>query len=99
WLTFAIVGAGPTGVELAGQIAELSRRALGANFRSFDPAAARIVLLDALDTVLPSFPERLRRRAHRDLERIGVEVRLGTRVVGVDARGLDLEGERIEART
>src|SRR6187397_1495313 len=50
WLTFAIVGAGPTGVELAGQIAELSRRALGANFRRFDPKSARIILLDALDT-------------------------------------------------
>jgi NADH:ubiquinone reductase (H+-translocating) len=99
WLTFAVVGAGPTGVELAGQIAELSRRALGGNFRRFDPKAARIVLLDALDTVLPSFPEGLRRRARRDLERLGVEVRLGTRVVGVDATGLDLEGDRIDART
>jgi NADH dehydrogenase len=99
WLTFAIVGAGPTGVELAGQIAELSRRALRRNYRSFDPASARIVLLDALDTVLPSFPERLRRRARRDLERLGVQVRLGTRVVGVDAGGLDLEADRIEART
>src|SRR5512133_2021920 len=99
WLTFAIVGAGPTGVELAGQIAELSRRALGANFRGFDPATARIVLLDALDTVLPSYPERLRRRARRDLERLGVEVRLSSRVVGVDEAGLDLEGDRIEART
>jgi NADH dehydrogenase len=99
WLTFAIVGAGPTGVELAGQIAELSHRALGRNFRSFDPASARIVLLDGLDSVLPAFPERLRRRARRDLERLGVEVRLGTRVVGVDATGLDLEGDRIEART
>jgi NADH:ubiquinone reductase (H+-translocating) len=104
WLTFAIVGAGPTGVELAGQIAELSRRALGANFRRFDPKAARIVLLDAVDTVLPPYPERLRRRARRDLERLGVELRLGTRVVGVDEHGLDVssgEGEagRIEART
>jgi NADH dehydrogenase len=99
WLTFAIVGAGPTGVELAGQIAELSRRALGDNFRHFDPRAARVVLLDALDTVLPSFPERMRRRAQRDLERLGVEVRLGGRVVGVDATGVDLEGDRIEART
>jgi NADH dehydrogenase len=99
WLTFAIVGAGPTGVELAGQIAELSRRALGDNFRRFDPAATRIVLLDALDTVLPSFPQRLRRRAQRDLERLGVEVRLGSRVVGVDETGLDLEGGRIEAHT
>jgi NADH:ubiquinone reductase (H+-translocating) len=100
WLTFAIVGAGPTGVELAGQIAELSRRALGGNFRSFDPAAARIVLLDGLDTVLPSYPARLRRRAQRDLERLGVEVHLGTRVVGVDETGVDLDGgDRIEART
>jgi len=104
WLTFAIVGAGPTGVELAGQIAELSRRALRANFRRFDPKDARIVLLDAVDTVLPAYPERLRRRAKRDLERLGVEVRLGTRVVGVDETGLDVssgDGEtgRIEART
>jgi NADH dehydrogenase len=100
WLTFAIVGAGPTGVELAGQIAELSRRALGANFRSIDPAAARIVLLDGLQTVLASFPEGLRRRAQRDLERLGVEVLLGTRVVGVDETGVDLDGgDRIEART
>jgi NADH dehydrogenase len=99
WLTFAIVGAGPTGVELAGQIAELSRRALGSNFRRFDPRTARIVLLDAVDTVLPTYPERLRRRARRDLERLGVEVRLGSRVVGVDARGVDVEDGRIEART
>ena len=104
WLTFAIVGAGPTGVELAGQIAELSRRALNRNFRNFDPRSARIILLDAVDTVLPPYPERLRRRARRDLERLGVEVRLGTRVVGVDDTGLDVVSgdaspDRIEART
>jgi NADH dehydrogenase len=99
WLTFAIVGAGPTGVELAGQIAELSRRALGDNFRRFDAKDARIVLLDGLDTVLPAFPERMRRRAQRDLEHLGVELRLGARVVGVDATGLDVDGGRIEART
>ena len=99
WLTFAIVRAGPTGVELAGQIAELSRRALRANFRRFDPASARIVLLDAVATVLPSYPQRLRGRAQRDLEGLGVELHLGTRVVGVDATGLDVEGGRIEART
>jgi NADH:ubiquinone reductase (H+-translocating) len=102
WLTFAVVGAGPTGVELAGQIAELSRRALGDNFRSFDAASARVVLMDAVDTVLPPFPERLRRRAQHDLERLGVDVRLGTRVVGVDETGLDVQGgggDRIEART
>jgi NADH dehydrogenase len=99
WLTFAIVGAGPTGVELAGQIAELSRRALGDNFRAFDPAEARIVLIDGLDSVLSSYPKRLRKRAQRDLEKQGVEVRLGTRVVGVDETGLDVEDDRIEART
>jgi NADH:ubiquinone reductase (H+-translocating) len=104
WLTFAIVGAGPTGVELAGQIAELSRRALRGNFRHFDPKSARIVLIDATDTVLPPYSERLRHRARRDLERLGVELRLGTRVVGVDEAGLSVvsrDGDtgRIEART
>jgi NADH:ubiquinone reductase (H+-translocating) len=104
WLTFAIVGAGPTGVELAGQIAELSHRALGGNFRGFDPTTARIILLDAIDTVLAPYPERLRKRARRDLERLGIEVRLGTKVVGVDETGLDVvsgDGDkgRIEART
>ena len=104
WLTFAIVGAGPTGVELAGQIAELSRRALRGNFRHFDPKSARIVLIDGTDTVLPPYSERLRRRARRELERLGVELRLGTRVVGVDEAGLSVVGgdgepRRIEART
>jgi NADH:ubiquinone reductase (H+-translocating) len=104
WLTFAVVGAGPTGVELAGQIAELSRRALKRNYRAFNPRVARIILLDAVDTVLPPFPEPLRRRARRDLERLGVEVRLGTRVTGVDVDGLCVENHdgsvgRIEAYT
>jgi NADH dehydrogenase len=99
WLTFAIVGAGPTGVELAGQIAELSRRALQANFRRFDPESARIVLLDAGGTVLSSYPESLRRRAQRDLERLGVEVRLGSPVIDVDETGVEVEGQRIHART
>ena len=104
WLTFAIVGAGPTGVELAGQVAELSRRSLRANFRRFDPRSARIFLIDGLHTVLPPYSERLRRRARRDLERLGVELRLGARVVGVDQTGLDIAGadgqtDRIEART
>jgi NADH dehydrogenase len=103
WLTFAVVGAGPTGVELAGQIAELSHRALKRNYRTFNPAAARIVLLDAVDTVLAPFPESLRRRARKDLERLGVEVRLGTRVVDVDPDGLDVDGpdgrSRIDAYT
>ncbi len=104
WLTFAVVGAGPTGVEVAGQIAELSHRALKRNYRTFNPAAARIVLLDTLDTVLPPFPEQLQRLARRYLERLGVELRLGTRVTGVDIDGLDIEKSdgsvgRIEAYT
>ena len=104
WLTFAVIGAGPTGVELAGQIAELTRRALKRNYRSFNPETSRIILVDAVDTVLPPFPKPLQRRARRDLERLGVEMRLGTRVTGVDPEGLDLENPdstsgRIQART
>jgi len=104
WLTVAVIGAGPTGVEVAGQIVELSRRALKRDFRTFDPAQARVILLDAADTVLPTFPESLRRRAHRDLRRLGVETRLGTKVTGVDENGLDVvcpdgSSGRIEART
>jgi NADH dehydrogenase len=104
WLTIAVVGAGPTGVEVAGQIAELSRRALKRNFRTFDPAQTRVILLDAVDTVLPTFPASLRRRAHRDLQRLGVDTQLGTKVTGVDEHGLDVvrpDGSpgRIEART
>jgi NADH:ubiquinone reductase (H+-translocating) len=104
WLTFAVVGAGPTGVEIAGQIAELARRARKRNYRNFDPSRARVVLLDSLQTVLPTFPEPLQRRAQRDLEHLGVEVCLGRRVTGVDLDGVDFEGPagavgRIDAYT
>jgi len=104
WLTFVVVGAGPTGVELAGQIAELAHRSLHRNFRRIDPTEARIVLLDALDTILASFPESLQRLAARRLERMGVEIHLGAMVTGVVARGIDTSAEdpelrRIEAAT
>jgi NADH:ubiquinone reductase (H+-translocating) len=104
WLTFAVVGAGPTGVELAGQIAELSHRSLRGNYRSFDPAVARIILIEAGDRVLAPFPENLQRRAAKDLARLGVDIRLGTRVTGLDAGGLDVVTSdgvtaRIAART
>ena len=89
WLTFVVVGAGPTGVELAGQIAELARRSLRHNFRRIDPATARVVLLDAGPTILPAYPESLRRRAARTLESAGVEIHLGAMVTGVDQRGVD----------
>ena len=104
WLTFVVVGAGPTGVELAGQIAELARQSLRRNFRRIDPAESRIVLLDAAPTILSSFPQSLQRRAARELERLGVELHLGARVTGVDARGIDTDAfepgaRRIEAAT
>jgi NADH:ubiquinone reductase (H+-translocating) len=103
WMTFVVVGAGPTGVEMAGQIAELSRYSLRSNFRRIDPATARIVLLDASPRILQSFDERLAQRAAAKLERMGVEIRTGTLVTGVDGPGVELETEsgveRIAGRT
>jgi NADH dehydrogenase len=103
WLTFVLVGAGPTGVELAGQIAELAYRALKGQYRNADLAQARVVLLDAADRVLPAFDPQLSVRALRHLTRMGVDVRLNTRVVDVDAAGVKVDtgagGERIEAHT
>ncbi|HEX2064830.1 MAG TPA: NAD(P)/FAD-dependent oxidoreductase, partial [Acidimicrobiales bacterium] len=90
WLTFVVVGAGATGVEMAGQIAELAHRVLPGNFRNIDPRRARVVLVDAAPAVLGSFGERLSGKASRQLDEIGVEVRLGLKVVGVDATGIDL---------
>ncbi|MDB5927772.1 MAG: FAD-dependent pyridine nucleotide-disulfide oxidoreductase [Betaproteobacteria bacterium] len=102
WLTFVVVGAGPTGVELAGQLIELSRHSLRGNFRRIDPAEARIVLLDASPTILGAFPESLRQRGTRDLQDLGVEMHLGTVVTGVDERGVETNSadprlRRIEA--
>jgi NADH:quinone reductase (non-electrogenic) len=104
WLTFVIVGAGPTGVELAGQIAELSRRLLGRVYGSMSAQNARIVLLDAAPTVLGSFPQRLQEIAHRDLAEMGVEIRTDAEVTGVDAEGVEAKDQtgqrfRILART
>ena len=92
WLTFVVVGAGPTGVEMAGQIAELSRRAIRDEFRAIDPATARVVLIDAAPQVLPPFGERLGEATKARLERLGVEVRLGTLVVGMDDDAVDVKG-------
>src|SRR3954447_4332844 len=84
WLTFVVVGAGPTGVELAGQIAEIARNTRR-DFRSIDPASARIVLVEGLDRVLSTFPPGLSAKAARSLERLGVDVLVSHTVVGVDA--------------
>jgi NADH:ubiquinone reductase (H+-translocating) len=104
WLTFVVVGAGPTGVEMAGQIAELARDSLRRDFRSANPSAGRIVLVEAADRVLGTFPQSLSERARRSLERIGVTPLLSRTVVDVDARGVtvrDSDGgtERVPART
>ena len=96
-LTFAIVGGGPTGVEMAGAIAEVARQTLARDFRRIDPRSARIVLLEAGPRLLPSFSERHSAYAQRTLTAMGVEVRTNTPVVRCDARGVDLENGRIDA--
>jgi NADH dehydrogenase len=90
-LTFVVVGAGPTGVEMAGQIAELSRRTLRRDFRRIDPTTARVILLDAVGQVLPSFGDQLGEKARHRLAEIGVEVQLGATVVGMDATGIEVQ--------
>ena len=98
-LTFVIVGGGPTGVELAGAIAELARFGLDQDFRTFDASRARVVLVQSAPRLLPSFPERLAGIAQHALEQLGVQIRLGSRVTQIDENGVGVDGERIEART
>jgi NADH dehydrogenase len=99
WLTFVVVGAGPTGVEMAGQIAELARDTLPHEFRSMDPRTARILLVEAADRVLTTFPPSLSAKAARSLARLGVTVLTGRTVTGVDADGVTIGEERVAART
>ncbi|WP_183960719.1 NAD(P)/FAD-dependent oxidoreductase [Chiayiivirga flava] len=99
WLSFAIVGGGPTGVELAGTLAEIARHTLRNEFRHIDPAQARVRLIEAGPRVLASFPESLSARARAQLETLGVEVLTGTPVASIDAEGYTLGAERIPART
>ncbi len=103
WLTFAIVGAGPTGVELAGQIAELAQDTLPTDFREIDPRQARVLLIEQADRVLTAFPASLSHRAERALEQLGVAPMLGHVVVGMDEDGVSIEGadgtRRVPART
>ena len=92
WLTFVVVGAGPTGVEMAGQIAELARDTLRRDFRAVDPRTARILLVEAADRVLTTFPPSLSAKAARSLQRIGVSVVTGHTVVGIDEDGVTIDG-------
>jgi len=98
-LTFVIVGGGPTGVELAGMIPTVARRGLVEEFRRIDTRTVRVVLAEAGPRLLPALPETLAARARRDLEALGVEVRLGAAVTGVDEGGVMIGGERVTART
>ena len=98
-LTFAIVGGGPTGVELAGTLAEIARHTLHGEFRRADPRKARVLLLEAGPRVLSSFPESLSEKARAQLQKLGVEVRTGVPVAAIDGEGVQLGEERIAART
>src|SRR5687767_12855691 len=92
-LTFALVGGGPTGVELAGTLAEIARQTLRDEFKAIDTARARIVVIEAGPSILSSFRDDLRDAARRSLGRLGVEVRESTRVVGIDEHGVDVESD------
>ena len=98
-MNLAIVGGGPTGVEIAGAIAELARRALAKDFCNIDPRITRIILVEAGPRLLPSFPEDLSDDATRRLEQLGVEVRLGAPVTAIDSSGVNIGMTRVEART
>jgi NADH dehydrogenase len=105
WMTFLIVGGGPTGVELAGALGEIANDTLRRDFRVINPAHSRIVLVEALTRVLPSYPADRSASARRQLERLGVEVRTETRVVAIDEHGVGLEpaaggpAQRLPTRT
>ena len=98
-LTFVIIGAGPTGVEMAGSLGEISRHTLARDFHNIDPSQARILLLEGVPRVLPVYSERLSDKARQALEKLGVEVRTNTRVTHIDETGVFIGEERIAART
>ncbi|WP_041675109.1 NAD(P)/FAD-dependent oxidoreductase [Ramlibacter tataouinensis] len=91
WLTFVVIGGGPTGVEMAGTMAEIARHTLRGEFRRIDPASARVLLIEGGSRVLQTMPEDLSQRAQEQLQRLGVEVRTGSRVVGIDDTGLQVQ--------
>ena len=99
WLSFIVIGAGPTGVELAGAFAEIAFHAMRKDFRRIDPSQARITLLEGLPRVLPTYPEDLSAKAQKQLEKLGVEVRTGALVSAVDAEGVTVGEDRYQART
>ena len=99
WLTFVVIGGGPTGVELAGQFAEIARHTLRGEFRRIDPHSARVVLVEGADRILRAYPPDLSQKAQLQLERLGVTTWVGKMVTGVDAESVSLGDERISAKT
>ena len=99
WLTFVVVGAGATGVELAGTLAEIARHTLKGEFRRYDPRNTRVILVEASNRVLPPYPPVLSAKARLQLERLGVTVFLEKRITGIDAHGVSMGEERIAAKT
>jgi NADH:ubiquinone reductase (H+-translocating) len=99
WLTFVVIGAGPTGVELAGALSEIAHHALARDFHHIDPTQARVILLEGTPRVLPVYVASLSQKAREQLERLGVEVRTEALATAIDAEGVTLGQERIEAKT
>jgi NADH dehydrogenase len=99
WLTFVVVGGGPTGVEMAGAFAEIARHSLVRDFRRIDPRTARVLLVEAGSRILPAYPPELSAEAQRQLETLGVQVWTGAAVTGVDSRCVQVGGDRIAAQT
>jgi NADH dehydrogenase len=99
WLTFVVIGGGPTGVEMAGAFAEIARHSLVHEFRRIDPRGARIVLIEAGTRILPGYPEELSRKAQLQLEALGVQVWTGSPVTGLDAASVQVGADRLAART
>ena len=99
WLTFVVVGGGPTGTELAGMLPTIARHALGHDFRHFDPTAARVILVEGGPKILPSYPDELSEHARRDLTNLGVDVRTGTLVSDIGPHHVVAGGDRIHAHT
>lgn len=99
WLTFVVVGAGPTGVELSGALCEIAQHALASDFRRINPAQARVILLEGSDRVLPPYTPALSEKARQQLVRLGVDVRTGQRVTSIDADGVSIGSAHIATRT
>ena len=103
WMTFAVVGGGPTGCEIAGQIAELGHRSLKEDFRAIDPTAVQVILIDAGKEILATFGDKLAGKATNELEQMGVQIRTETKVASIDQGGVEVDGpqghERIASRT